>query len=280
MYVFVDNFSPFLVSIQLFGHHLGLRWYGLAYAFGFLLAFSYFRAALHQKTIAGFSQEILERLTLAIALGVVVGGRVGFAVQHPREMLTDPLFAFRIWEGGMAFFGGLTGTILSILWVVRRDHLRFLSVTDVAVFPAVLGLAFGRIANFINGELIGKPTNGRWGVIFPEVDRLPRHPSQLYEAASHFLLFSILISVKRWFPAWTSAARGRLSFLFLALYGFFRFLTDFFRADDTYWGPFSDGQWVSLLLSLIGFIALWRLQPQYRGSTGKILQIILCRRQK
>ena len=280
MHVFVDNFSPFLVNIQLFGHRLGLRWYGLAYAFGFLLAFSYFRAALRQKTIAGFSQETLERLTLAIALGVVVGGRVGFVVQHPHEMLTDPLFAFRIWEGGMAFFGGLIGTILSILWVVRRDHLRFLSVTDVAVFPAVLGLAFGRIANFINGELIGKPTNGRWGVVFPEVDRLPRHPSQLYEAASHFLLFSILVSVKRWFPAWISAARGRLSFLFLALYGFFRFLTDFFRADDTYWGPFSDGQWVSLLLSLIGFIALWRLQPQYHGSTERILRTILRRRQK
>lgn len=280
MHVFVDNFSPFLFRIELFGHSLGLRWYGLAYAFGFLLAFLYFQAALRQKAIAGFSQGSLERLTSAIPLGVVVGGRIGFVLQHPHEMLTNPLFAFRIWEGGMAFFGGLTGTILSILWVVRRDHLRFLSVTDVAVFPAVLGLAVGRIANFINGELVGKPTNGRWGVVFPEVDRLPRHPSQLYEAASHVLLFFILVCVKRWFSHWTTASRGRLSFLFLALYGFFRFLTDFFRADDTYWGPFSDGQWVSLLLSLIGFSALWRLQPQSHGSNGRTLHTILRRRQK
>jgi phosphatidylglycerol:prolipoprotein diacylglycerol transferase len=267
MPVFIDHLSPFLFNFGLFGHRISLRWYGLAYAFGFLLTFVYFRVALRQKTITGFSPETLERLTIAIALGVVIGGRLGFAVQHPHEILTDPLFVFRIWEGGMAFFGGLAGTMLAILWVVRRYHLRFLSVTDVAAFPAALGLAVGRIANFVNGELVGKPTNARWGVIFPGVDHLPRHPSQLYEAASHFLLFSILVCVRRWFPAWASAAKGRLSFLFLTLYGSFRFLTDFFRDDDTYWGPFSNGQWVSLLISLAGFIALWRLRVQESRRT-------------
>ncbi len=260
MHIFVDNLSPFLVSIQLFGHRLGLRWYGLAYAFGFLLTFIYFREALRQKAVAGFSREALESLVIAVPLGVVVGGRLGFVAQHPHELLNSPLFVFRLWEGGMAFFGGLAGTMLAIFWVMRRYRLSFLSLTDVAAFPAALGLAFGRIANFVNGELAGKPTNARWGVIFPGVDHLPRHPSQLYEAASHFLLFSILVCVRWRFPAWASAAKGRLSFLFLTLYGSFRFLTDFFRDDDTYWGPFSNGQWVSLLISLAGFIALWRLR--------------------
>ncbi len=251
-FVYIDRLSPYLVQTRLWGQVVGVRWYGLTYVFGFLLTFLYFRRAVRSGAVPGLGPGTLEQLTGAIAVGVVLGGRLGFVAQHPHELLADPLFAVRIWEGGMAFFGGLVGVLLAILWVVRRHGLSFLALTDVAVFPAALGLGLGRLANFANQELIGRPTGGRWGVVFPTVDDLPRHPSQLYEAASHFLLFAALVCVQRLCPGQDAERRGRLSFLFLALYGLLRFLTDFFRDDDVFWGPFSDGQWVSLLVGLVG----------------------------
>lgn len=254
--VFVDDFSPYLFQWHWLGHTLGVRWYGLAYVFGFLLTFLFFRSAARYGTILGFGTKALEYLTTAVPLGVVLGGRLGFVVQHSHELVSDPLFLFRIWQGGMAFFGGLTGVLLALRLTARRFRVPFLTLTDLAVFPAALGLAFGRIANFFNGELVGRPTHGGWGVVFPQVDRVPRYPSQLYESASHFLLFGILIFTSRFCRAWTAARSGRLSALFLALYGFFRFLTDFYRADDTYWGLLSDGQWISLLTGLFGLAAL------------------------
>lgn len=156
----------------------------------------------------------------------------------------------------MAFFGGLAGVLLALRLTARRFRAPFLALTDLAVFPAALGLAFGRIANFFNGELVGRPTGGSWGVVFPQVDKVPRFPSQLYESVSHFLLFGILVFTSRSCRAWTAVRSGRLSALFLTLYGFFRFLTDFYRADDTYWRPLSDGQWISLLTGLSGLAAL------------------------
>lgn len=250
-FIYVDRLSPFLFQTRLFGHVLGVRWYGLAYAAGFLLTLLYLRAAARRDPRLG--GEVLERLAAGIPVGVVLGGRLGFIAQHPHELFADPLFVFRVWEGGMAFFGGLAGVLLAALWVARRHRLAFLAVTDIFVFPAALGLGIGRVANFVNGELVGRPTGGHWGVIFPGVDLVPRHPSQLYESASHLLLFGTLVWVGRRHARQGFQVPGRLSFLFLALYGSFRFLTDFFRDDDTYWGPISDGQWVSLLVALIGF---------------------------
>jgi len=259
-FIYVDRLSPFLFQTRLFGHALGVRWYGLAYAAGFLLALLYLRAAARRDPRLG--GEVLERLAAGIPVGVVLGGRLGFIAQHPHELLADPLFVFRVWEGGMAFFGGLAGVLLAVLWVARRHRLAFLAVTDMLVFPAALGLGIGRVANFVNGELVGRPTGGHWGVIFPGVDLAPRHPSQLYESASHLLLFGILAWAGRGRPCRVLEAPGRLSFLFLGFYGLFRFLTDFFRNDDTYWGLFSDGQWISLLVALVGFCALGWLRAQ------------------
>jgi phosphatidylglycerol:prolipoprotein diacylglycerol transferase len=255
--VYTHHLSPWVFNLQVAGHTFGVRWYGLSYVFGFILAFWYFRRAQRDGKIPGLTDEALEHLGLAIVLGVFVGGRLGFVLQSPGELIADPLFAFRVWEGGMAFFGGLIGVVLALFLVARRYGLNVLALTDVATFPAALGLAVGRIANFVNGELVGRPTNGRWGVVFPNVDDLPRHPSQLYESASHFLLFGILVLVSRLWPGWVAGRRGRLSALFLTLYGLFRFATDFYRADDTFLGPFSTGQWASLLAFLVG--AAWLL---------------------
>lgn len=254
--IYVDRLSPFLLQAHILGHPIDIRWYGLSYGLGFLLTFFYFRSAARRGTVPGFDGAALEMLTGLVPLGVVLGGRLGFVVQHPHELLRDPLFALRLWEGGMAFFGGLLGCLLALAWVGRKYGCRFLALTDVAVFPAALGLAFGRLANFANGELIGRPTHAHWGVIFPDTDFQPRYPSQLFESASHLLLFGILLAVSRRCSGWVEGRAGRLSFLFLTVYGFFRFLTDFYRDDDTYWGPFSDGQWISLLTGLVGLILL------------------------
>ena len=254
--IFVDHLSPYLFQWHILGRTLDVRWYGLSYGLGFLLTFFWFRAAAKRSAVAGFDGAALETLTGLVPLGIVLGGRLGFVVQHPHELLRDPVFAVRLWEGGMAFFGGLLGCLLALWWVGRKYGCRFLALTDIAVYPAALGLAFGRLANFANGELIGRPTHAGWGVIFPEVDGQPRYPSQLFESASHFLLFGILVFAARRYCGWTEGRAGRLSFLFLTLYGLFRFLTDFGRADDTYWGPFSDGQWFSLLTGLAGLALL------------------------
>jgi phosphatidylglycerol:prolipoprotein diacylglycerol transferase len=254
-YIWVDRLSPYLFHFSIYGHELGVHWYGLAYVLGFVLAYTYFHGAVQKKRISGLDEDSLYELTISVAFGVLLGGRIGFVVQHLHELITDPLWALRIWEGGMAFFGGLAGVLIAIFWIGRQRHIGFLALNDVAVFPASLGLAIGRIANFINGELVGKPTRANFGVIFPNVDLLPRYPSQLFEGAATFLLFLSMIVLRR--VPWISARPGRLGSFFLIIYGLLRFATDFYRDDATYWGPISDGQWFSLLIAVIGCVILY-----------------------
>jgi phosphatidylglycerol:prolipoprotein diacylglycerol transferase len=266
-HIWVDRLSPFLFHTTLFGHQVGIRWYGLAYVLGFILVYYYFQGAVTKNRIKGLDEDTLYELTVASALGVVVGGRLGFVVQQPHELLTDPLFVFELWNGGMAFFGGLAGVLLAFFWVGRRRGIGFLALNDIALFPASLGLAIGRIANFANGELVGKPTHGNFGVVFPNVDSQPRYPSQLFECAATFLLFFSLIALRH--VPWISARAGRLSSFFLINYGILRFFTDFYRDDDTYWGPFSDGQWFSLLIALIGMIILYFVSKPPRAIAAQ-----------
>lgn len=257
--IYVHRLSPFLIDAQIFGQTIGVRWYGLAYVLGLWAAFASYRTAAKRGFLAGFGSEAQHSLIMAVTAGVFVGGRVGFVLQNPAQLLADPLFLFRVWEGGMAFFGGLAGVILAMAWTARRYKLSFWRLADVAAFPAAFGLGVGRIANFINGELIGRPTNGSWGVIFPQVDALPRHPSQLYESVSHFLLLGILLWLLYKRPQLALRKSGIFASLFLMIYGALRFVTDFFRADDTYFGPFSSGQWASLIVCALGFaLFYWR----------------------
>jgi phosphatidylglycerol:prolipoprotein diacylglycerol transferase len=180
-------------------------------------------------------------------------------LQHGSKLLSDPFFLLRVWEGGMTFFGGLAGVALALLWAKKRFDLNFWTLSDVAAFPAAFGLGVGRVANFINGELIGRPTGENWGVIFPRVDNLPRHPSQLYEAASHFVLLGVLLWLLNRRPKIIREKPGIFAALFLALYGILRFATDFYRADETFLGPFSSGQWASLIVAVIG---VWLLRAR------------------
>jgi len=253
--IYTDRLSPFVWHMQIHGHEFGVRWYGLAYLLGFFLMYLFYRQAALRAMVPGFTLEDVDSLALRIVLGVMIGGRLGFVIQHPVRLIHDPLFLIAIWQGGMAYFGGLAGVILAI-WTYSRQHkIGFLALTDVCAIPTPLALGIGRLANFVNGELYGRPTHAGWGVIFPRVDLQPRHPSQLYEAASHLLLFIILFALYNWRRG--KIRPGGLSFLFLAGYGVLRFITDFWRQDDVYWGPFSDGQWFSLGIAVGGLIALY-----------------------
>ena len=268
MPIWTHNLSPFLVSFEWNGQPVGLRWYGLAYILGFVLGALALHKAARRGEIENLTADAIDRLIWALIAGIVVGGRLGFVVQNLPAWRADPFFPFKIWEGGMAFFGGLFGVICAVVWAVRRYKLQFWQVTDALTFPAALGLGFGRLTNFINGELVGAPTNGNWGVIFPKVDALPRHPSQLYEAASHFALWAFLLFLSRRHHEWAREKTGRLSLVFLVFYGIARFLTDFFRADDTYFGPFSSGQWVSLALAAIAAFFLTHKAKKTREHQG------------
>lgn len=257
-FLWIHNLSPFLFQMQIAGQAVGIRWYGLAYVLGLGAAFLAFRAAARRRYLPGLSEEAQQQMIFAVAAGVVGGGRLGYVLQHPARLLSDPFYFFRIWESGMAFFGGLAGVIVALLWTARRFDISFWTLADVAAFPAAFGLGVGRVANFINGELWGRPTGSDWGVVFPQVDNLPRHPSQLYEAASHFLLLGVLLWLLHRRPHLARERSGVFAALFLTLYGALRFATDFYRADETYFGAFSSGQWASLLVAMIGLGLLLR----------------------
>lgn len=257
--VFRNDLSPFALRLVLGGHELGIRWYGLAYVAGLALAYAAFRRAIRDGLLKPKTDRALDRLFTASLVGVFAGGRLGFVLQSPVRLLRDPLFVFKVWEGGMAFFGGLVGVLLALGWVARKERLRLLDLTDVAAPVAMLGLGLGRLANFVNAELWGRPTGADWGVVYPKVDSLPRHPSELYEAASHFLAFALLTLLAR-----RSRHSGLLSALFLILYGGLRFVTDFWR-DEPLLGALNTGQWASLAVAVCG-AALMLARPKAPAS--------------
>ncbi|MEO6907965.1 MAG: prolipoprotein diacylglyceryl transferase [Abditibacteriaceae bacterium] len=256
-FIYVDNLSPFLIHTTLFGHIIGVRWYGLAYVLGLWVAYYAYSIAAQRGYLPGMNGEAIGQMMFAIVAGVICGGRLGFVIQHPAWLISNPIFLIQVWKGGMTSFGGLIGVILALIWTSRKHHVNFWTLTDIAAFPAAFGLGIGRIANFINGELIGKPTNGNWGIIFPRIDNLPRHPSQLYESVAHFLLLGLLLWLLHRSPQLAREWPGFFAALFLVLYGALRFFTDFYRIDSTYFGDFSTGQWASLITSIIGLVLLF-----------------------
>ncbi len=254
--IFTNNLSPYALHAHVLGHELSIRWYGLAYIASFFMAYAAFRWAANNRKVQGLTLKAVDDLTFGLILGVVGGGRLGFALQNLTEWVKDPLFVFRVWEGGMAFFGGLAGVCIAIYWICLKYKLRWLPMADIATFPAALGLFVGRLANFANKELWGRPTHANWGVIYPNIDQQPRHPSELYEATSHLLTFLILLSLTR--LPYFRQRRGRIAAIFLFLYGALRFLTDFWREEPIV-GGLNTGQWASLVVALVGvalFVAL------------------------
>jgi phosphatidylglycerol:prolipoprotein diacylglycerol transferase len=215
------NIDPVIISIG----PLQVRWYGLMYIISFLCAL--FITKRYLKEI-GLSEKtpFLENLLFYSFLGLIIGARVGFCFfYYPDYFLAHPLEIVKVWKGGMSFHGGLIGALAFGFAYIKKHKESFLFWADVASIPAPLGLFFGRIGNFINGEIFGKPTNLPWGMVFPEGGPIPRHPVQLYESlVTGLFLFLIMYSLRH--KAWPDGAKFAL---FLVLYGILRFLFEFLR---------------------------------------------------
>ena len=218
---------------------LKVHWYGLMYVIGFAGAWWLGNRRARQ---AGFTRDQVGDLIFYGAMGVILGGRLGSVLFYNfSSFLADPWMIFRIWEGGMSFHGGLLGVLVAMGLFARKTRRGFFEITDFVAPLVPVGLFTGRLGNFINGELWGRPTDLPWGMVFPHVDAVPRHPSQLYEAALEGVLLFIVL--------WLFSARPRpvmaVSGLFLLGYGGFRFLVEFAREPDA-WIGFVALDWMSM----------------------------------
>ncbi|RUO78467.1 prolipoprotein diacylglyceryl transferase [Pseudidiomarina taiwanensis] len=236
-----------------------IRWYGLMYLVG--LAFAYWwgkrQCQMPHYKAQGWSQEKFSDLLFYGFLGVVIGGRVGYVLFYQwQRFLADPLYLFDFTSGGMSFHGGLLGVIL-VLWLhAKRNQMSLLQVGDFIAPLAPVGLAAGRIGNFINGELWGRPTDVPWGMVFEYGGPLARHPSQLYQAALEGILLFIVLAIYSRKPR----PVGTIGGVFMIGYGLARFVVEYFREPDAHLGPLalglSMGQWLSLPMIALG---LWLL---------------------
>ena len=243
-----------------------LRWYGLMYVLGFAAAYALGRYRARQPQ-SDWTPRQVEDMVVWGAFGVILGGRLGSALFYqPGHYLSQPLDLLRIWEGGMSFHGGLIGVLVACWLLGRRQGRGFFAVTDFIAPLVPLGVGFGRIGNFINGELWGRPTELPWGMVFPGAGSLPRHPSQLYESLLEgFVLFALLW----WFSA-RPRPRMAVSGLFLFGYGLFRSLVEFAREPDAHLG-FVAFDWLTMgqLLSLPMMLAgAGMLALAYRGEAA------------
>jgi phosphatidylglycerol---prolipoprotein diacylglyceryl transferase len=262
--------QPFVVDINPVAFHVGpiqVHWYGLMYLLGF-----FFVAVLgeyrRRRGRLPVSRDALGDLLFYGMLGVIVGGRVWYMLFYADIdwIWTAPQTLFKVWDGGMSFHGGLLGVLAAGWWWSRRQRLHFFDTIDFVAPLVPIGLGLGRLGNFINGELWGKPSDAPWAMIFPHApDQLPRHPSQLYE----MLLEGLVMFVVLWLVSLKPRPRYLVSGLFALLYGGFRFAVEFVRVPDVQLGYLFGTQWVtmgqmqSLPLIAIGLvlIALSRRAP-------------------
>ncbi|MEO1066221.1 MAG: prolipoprotein diacylglyceryl transferase [Pseudomonadota bacterium] len=244
---------------------IAIRWYGLAYVVGLLLGYIYAKRicatpSLWRAEKPAVEKDHIEDFLLWAGIGVIVGGRLGFvAFYNTQFYLENPLEILKIWQGGMAFHGGLIGVIVAILLYTRRKNIAFLSFCDVMAVAAPFGLFFGRVANFINDELWGRVTDVPWAMVFPGAGPEPRHPSQLYEAALEGLVLWIIL---RWLThsRQSLATPGLTAGIFGIGYASARIFVEFFRQPDPQLGFLFGGfATMGMILSvpvLIGGIAL------------------------
>ena len=242
---------------------LSVRWYGLMYLIGFAFAM-WFGKRLAAKPNSGWKTEEVDDLLFYGMIGVILGGRVGYVLFYQFSYLLDnPLYLFKIWEGGMSFHGGALGVITAIFIFAWRTKRSPFTVGDFAVPLVPVGLLAGRIGNFINGELWGRTTDVPWAMVFPTGGPLPRHPSQLYEAFFEGLVLFIMLIMFAKKPRPTGSVAG----LFLFGYGFFRFCIEYFREPDAhiglYGGLISQGQILSMPMIIAGLgIMIWAYKTQ------------------
>lgn len=248
-----------------------LRFYSLAYLAGIVLGYWHLGRMIKAPG-APMAQRHADDLFFYCTLGIILGGRLGYATFYAPELWMHPVNLLKLWEGGMSFHGGLVGVLIAIAWVSWRGQLPFLRVADYIAVNVPFGMLFGRVANFINGELWGRPTDVPWAMVFPGAGPLPRHPSQLYEAALEGALLVIVLL----YLFWRTRARWRPGLLvgtFTAGIALGRFTVEFFREPDVQLAEFaartglSMGQWLTIPLILLGLgLVVWSLSRPPLGS--------------
>jgi len=253
--MYSHNLDPILIDFGL----IAIRWYSLAYIFGIVSGWWYGKKIIQhilESIDLKFNIKEFDDLITYIIISIIIGGRVGYIIFYNLDYyISNPLNIIKIWEGGMSFHGALIGIIFATYLFAKVKNISTFFLLDIIACVSPIGIFLGRIANFINGELIGKTTDASWGIIFPNVDLMPRHPSQLYEAALEgLILFLILNAI-----VFKSKYRiGTCSYLFLILYGIFRIISEFFREPDAQLGYlfdlFSMGTFLSFLMILAGFL--------------------------
>jgi phosphatidylglycerol:prolipoprotein diacylglycerol transferase len=236
----------------------GIHWYGLMYLIGFLGVLFLGKWRIRRTPDGIVNERDLDDMLFYGALGVILGGRLGYVLFYqPGYYLSHPLEILFVWQGGMSFHGGFLGVLVAMWLFVRKTGKNWLAVMDFVAPLVPLGLGAGRLGNFINGELWGRATDVPWAVIFPQVDNLPRHPSQLYELGLEGIALFLLL----WIYSSKPRPVGTVSGLFLIGYGASRFVVEFAREPDSFLGPLalgmSMGQWLSLPMILIG---VWMLR--------------------
>jgi len=255
--------DPIVFSIGPFA----VRWYGLAYVAGFIVAGLILRS-LNRRWDVGLTDDDVLDLVLVGVVGLVLGARLGYVLFYGAgRYWSDPTSILAFWDGGMSFHGGLVGILLAGWWFAKRKGIRVLRLYDMAV-GAPLGIFFGRVANFINGELWGRPTSVPWGVVFPDAPgSAPRHPSQLYEA----LLEGLVLFLILWVLSRRKRGDGLIIGTLIGLYGVFRIIIEFFREPDVQlgyvFGPLTMGQLLTVPMVLVGAWLVWRA---LRGGSDQV----------
>lgn len=251
--MFYHNIDPVLLTV--FGFEI--RYYGIIYVLGFVIAY-FIIYHLSKERKLGLSKDDISDLILYLLIGVVVGARIFYIVFYNLKFyISSPLQIFALWLGGLSFHGGLVGAIIALYLFCRKKKLHFYDLADIVIIPTALGLALGRIGNFLNGELWGRITNVPWAVKFKGADGF-RHPSQLYESAKNFLIFGVL-----WFIRNKKLPRGYLFWSFFVMYGTLRFFIEFVREPDPQLGfiifDLSMGQILSSLMIIVGLFFLYKV---------------------
>ena len=244
---------------------LAVRWYSLAYIAGFLGGWGVCHALIKRSKLSVPTVKDIEDFIFWVVIGVILGGRVGYVLFYNLGYyIENPSHIFKTWEGGMSFHGGLLGVAIAVIAFAIRRKIPILRLGDLAACGATVGLFFGRLANFINGELYGRVTDFTLGIVFPNGGPLPRHASQLYEALSEGLLLFLILNGLAWFKPKIQEKHGFLFGLFLIGYAICRFMIEFVREPDAQMGLYSNlisqGQVLCVPMFLVGAFLMWRAQ--------------------
>jgi len=247
--MFIHNINPVLIDLGV----LQIRWYGLMFVIGFILAYFIL------KKISPWTKDNVENLLLYAGIGGIIGARLFYVLVYNFNIyISDPLSIFAVWQGGLSAHGSFIGALIGLYLFSKKYKIKFLEVLDLSVIPLALGLALGRIGNFINGELVGHHSNVSWCVDFGDGCR---HPSQIYASIKNFFIFGTL-----WFLKDIKLKRGVLFSIFVIMYSALRFIVGFFRAPDSqigFIGALTLGQILNIIMLILGLIFLYYLNKRH-----------------